>query len=355
MSNLLNEHVLTVGFARRFATYKRPNLLLHDPERLIRLLCDSERPVQLILAGKAHPQDLPGQALIKKWNDFIQRPEVKGHIVFLSDYDMQMAQELVQGIDLWINTPRRPWEACGTSGMKVLVNGGLNFSELDGWWAEAYSPLVGWAIGDGLEHGDDPARDTLEAEAMYSLLEREVVPEFYQRDADGMPSKWVGRIRESMCQLTPEFSVGRTLRDYTKHHYLPAAAGYAQRAAKENALGAELLAFQQNIAGQWHSVRFGTVSVETHDNLHVFRVQVFPGDLPLDDLRVELYAEPLREGESAVQAMTATGKGADAKGIVTYSAQVAASRAASDYTPRVVPYHPGVSVPLEASQILWQR
>jgi starch phosphorylase len=353
LSNLLNEHVLTVGFARRFATYKRPNLLLHDPERLIRLLCDPERPVQLILAGKAHPQDLPGQALIKKWNDFIQRPEVKGHIVFLSDYDMQMAQELVQGIDLWINTPRRPWEACGTSGMKVLVNGGLNFSELDGWWAEAYSPLVGWAIGDGLEHGDDPARDALEAEAMYSLLEREVVPEFYQRDEDGMPSKWVGRIRESMCRLTPEFSVGRTLRDYTKHHYLPAAAGYAQRAAKENALGAELLAFQQTIAGQWNTVRFGTVSVETHDNLHVFRVQVLPGDLPLDDLRVELYAEPLREGESAVQAMT--GKGADAKGIVTYAAQVAASRAASDYTPRVVPYHPSVSVPLEASQILWQR
>jgi glycogen phosphorylase len=355
LSNLLNEHALTVGFARRFATYKRPNLLLHDPERLIRLLCDPERPVQLILAGKAHPQDLPGQALIKKWNDFIQRPEVKGHIVFLSDYDMHMAQELVQGIDLWINTPRRPWEACGTSGMKVLVNGGLNFSELDGWWAEAYSPLVGWAIGDGLEHGDDPARDALEAEAMYSLLEREVVPEFYQTDEDGMPSKWVGRIRESMCRLTPEFSVGRALRDYTNHHYLPAAAGYAQRAAKENAMGAELLAWQQTIAGQWHAVRFGTVSVETHDNLHVFRVQVLPGDLPLHDLRVELYAEPLREGESAVQTMTATGKGADAKGIVTYSAQLAASRAASDYTPRVVPYHPSVSVPLEASQILWQR
>jgi starch phosphorylase len=353
LSNLLDEHVLTVGFARRFATYKRPNLLLHDPERLIRLLCDSERPIQLILAGKAHPQDLPGQALIKKWNDFIQRPEVKGHIVFLSDYDMHMAQELVQGIDLWINTPRRPWEACGTSGMKVLVNGGLNFSELDGWWAEAYSPLVGWAIGDGLEHGDDPARDALEAEAMYTLLEQEVVPEFYQRDDHGMPPKWVGRIRESMCRLTSEFSVGRTLRDYTKHHYLPAAADYAQRAAKENALGAELLAWQQTIARQWNSVRFGTVSVETHDNLHVFRVQVLPGDLPLDDLRVELYAEPLREGESAVQAMT--GKGADAKGIVTYSAQVAASRAASDYTPRVVPYHPSVFVPLEASQILWQR
>jgi glycogen phosphorylase len=355
LSNLLNEDVLTVGFARRFATYKRPNLLLHDPERLIRLLCDPERPVQLILAGKAHPQDLPGQALIKRWNDFIQRPEVKGHIVFLSDYDMQMAQELVQGIDLWINTPRRPWEACGTSGMKVLVNGGLNFSELDGWWAEAYSPLVGWAIGDGLEHGDDPARDALEAEAMYTLLEREVVPEFYQRDEHGMPTKWVGRIRESMCQLTPEFSVGRTLRDYTKDHYLPAASGYAERAAKESALGAELLEWQQTIARQWKTVRFGTVSVETHDLLHIFRVQVLPGDLPVDDLRVELYAEPLQEGESAVHAMTATAQGADAKGIVTYSAQVAATRAASDYTPRLIPYHASVSVPLEASQILWQR
>jgi glycogen phosphorylase len=355
LSNLLNEDVLTVGFARRFATYKRPNLLLHDPERLIRLLCDPERPVQLILAGKAHPQDLPGQALIKRWNDFIQRPEVKGHIVFLSDYDMQMAQELVQGIDLWINTPRRPWEACGTSGMKVLVNGGLNFSELDGWWAEAYSPLVGWAIGDGLEHGDDPARDALEAEAMYTLLEREVVPEFYQRDEHDMPTKWVGRIRESMCQLTPQFSVGRTLRDYTQDHYLPAASGYAQRAQKESALGAELLAWQQTIAQQWKTVRFGTVSVETHDLLHIFRVQVLPGDLPLDHLRVELYAEPLGEGESAVHTMTASAEGADAKGIVTYSAQVAATRAASDYTPRLIPHHPSVSVPLEASHILWQR
>jgi starch phosphorylase len=265
-----------------------------------------------------------------------------------------MAQELVQGIDLWINTPRRPWEACGTSGMKVLVNGGLNFSELDGWWAEAYSPLVGWAIGDGQEHGDDPARDALEADAMYTLLEREVVPEFYQRDEHGMPTKWLGRIRESMCQLTPEFSVGRTLRDYTQDHYLPAASGYAQRAAKESALGAELLEWQHTIAQQWSTVRFGAVSVDTHDNLHSFRVEVSPGDLPLDALRVELYADPLREGESAVHAMTACEKGA-AKGIATYSARVAASRAASDYTPRIVPYHPSVSVPLETSQILWQR
>ena len=354
-TRLLDEHVLTVGFARRFATYKRPNLLLHDPERLIRLLCDPQRPVQLIIAGKAHPQDQPGQALVKQWNDFLKRPEVEGHVVFLSDYDMQMAQELVQGMDLWINTPRRPWEASGTSGMKVLVNGGLNLSELDGWWAEAYSPQVGWAIGDGQEHGEDPAWDAIEAEAMYALMEREVVPEFYQRDEHGLPSKWLGRIRESMCQLTPEFSVGRTLRDYTQDHYLPAASAYAQRAAKESALGAELLAWQHTIARQWNTVRFGTASVETHDNLHLFRVQVLPGDLSPDNFRVELYANPLREGESAVQAMTATEKGLAGEGIVTYSAEVVASRAAGDYTPRIVPYHPGVSVPLEAGQILWQR
>ena len=158
-SSIFDENVLTMGFARRFATYKRPNLLLHDPERLIRLLSNPQRPVQLILAGKAHPQDQPGQMLIKQWKDFIKRPEVQGRVVFLNDYDMLLAQEMVQGIDLWINTPRRPWEACGTSGMKVLVNGGLNLSELDGWWAEAYSPEVGWAIGDGQEHGDDPAWD----------------------------------------------------------------------------------------------------------------------------------------------------------------------------------------------------
>ena len=181
-AGIFDDNVLTLGFARRFATYKRPNLLLHDTERLVRLLSNPRCPVQLILAGKAHPQDLPGQDLIKQWKDFIKRPEVQGRVVFLNDYDMMLAQELVQGIDLWINTPRRPWEACGTSGMKVLVNGGLNLSELDGWWAEAYSPEVGWAIGDGQEHGEDPGWDAKEADTLYTLLEAEVIPEFYERD-----------------------------------------------------------------------------------------------------------------------------------------------------------------------------
>ncbi len=157
--SLFNPHALTLGFARRFATYKRPNLLLQQPERLARLLLNPQRPVQLILAGKAHPEDLAGQALIRDWIEFVRRPDVRAHAIFLSDYDMLLTERLVEGVDVWINTPRRPWEACGTSGMKVLVNGGLNLSTLDGWWAEAYGPSVGWAIGDSQEHGEDPARD----------------------------------------------------------------------------------------------------------------------------------------------------------------------------------------------------
>ncbi|MGB8536323.1 MAG: alpha-glucan family phosphorylase [Acidobacteriaceae bacterium] len=355
LPQVLDEHVLTVGFARRFATYKRPNFLLRDPERLIRLLTNPERPMQLVLAGKAHPADKPGQALIQQWNDFIERREMQQHVVFLSDYDMLMAQELVQGADLWINTPRRPWEACGTSGMKTLVNGGLNFSELDGWWAEAYSPQVGWAIGDGLEHGDDPAWDSIEAEAMYTLLEQEVVPEFYERADNGMPSKWLSRVRESMARLTPQFSASRAIQNYTEEHYLPAASGYYQRAANNSALGGEVLRWLHRIAQGWNTVHFGSTHSETHDGRHFFQVQVWPGELSSSDLKVELYADPRGEHAAEIVAMTAGDKSNDAKAPATYSVDLAATRTAADYTPRIVPYHASVAVPLEAGEILWQR
>jgi starch phosphorylase len=188
--HLFDPKALTLGFARRFATYKRPNLLLHDPERLLRLVTNPERPVQIVIAGKAHPEDQAGQALIHEWISFIRQPATRPHIVFLNDYDMLLSERLVQGVDVWINTPRRPWEASGTSGMKVLVNGGINLSELDGWWAEAYTPEVGWALGDGREHGDDPTWDAVEADALYDLLEREAIPEFYGRDSRGIPAAW---------------------------------------------------------------------------------------------------------------------------------------------------------------------
>ena len=230
-NHLFDCNTLTLGFARRFATYKRPNLLLHDPERLLRLLTNPQRPVQLVMAGKAHPADQTGQALIQQWNDFIQRPEVRSHVIFLSDYDMRLTEHMVQGVDVWLNTPRRPWEASGTSGMKVLVNGGINLSVLDGWWAEAYAPDVGWALGDGQEHGDDLAWDARDAEALYDLLEHEVIPEFYTRDEQGVPTAWVTRMRESMARLTPRFSTNRAVCEYTEQHYLSMAKSYLARAA----------------------------------------------------------------------------------------------------------------------------
>jgi glycogen phosphorylase len=349
------ERTLTLGFARRFATYKRPNLLLHDPERLVRLLTNARCPVQLVLAGKAHPQDIPGQELIKQWKEFIKRPEVQGRVVFLNDYDMMLAQELVQGIDVWINTPRRPWEACGTSGMKVLVNGGLNLSELDGWWAEAYSPEIGWAIGDGEEHGEDPGWDAKEANTLYSLLEVEVVPEFYERDESGMPTRWLRRIRESMARLTPEFSATRAIGEYTESHYLPASSAYRERAANDGALGSSLLEWKQDLDQHWSTVRFVKVQINTQDGQHRFQVDVAPGSLTPDHLRVELYADSA-QGLSAVLAeMSPSGPSPDTPGSFTYTAQVAATRPASDYTARIIPHHPDAFVPLEASQIIWQR
>jgi starch phosphorylase len=354
-AGIFDENVLTLGFARRFATYKRPNLLLHDAERLVRLLSNPRCPVQLILAGKAHPQDLPGQELIRQWKDFIKRPEVQGRVVFLNDYDMMLAQELVQGIDLWINTPRRPWEACGTSGMKVLVNGGLNLSELDGWWAEAYSPEVGWAIGDGQEHGEDLGWDAKEAETLYTLLEAEVIPEFYERDKAGMPSRWLERIRDSMARLTPEFSATRAIREYTESHYLPAASGYRDRAADDGALGLSLLRWKQDIVRHWNTVRFVKVGINTHDGQHFFQADVAPGTLTPDHLRVELYADSATGRCASLEVMSASGPCADTPGAYTYSAQVSATRIASEYTARIIPHHPNALVPLEARQIIWQH
>jgi starch phosphorylase len=357
-TGLFDAQALTLGFARRFATYKRPNLLLHDRERLIRILSNPRRPVQLVLAGKAHPQDQAGQELIKEWNAFIERPEARGHVVFLSDYDMRMTQELVQGVDLWINTPRRPWEACGTSGMKVLVNGGLNLSELDGWWVEAYSPEVGWAIGDGREHGEDPAWDAAEADTVYRLLENEIVPEFYDHDENGMPLRWLGRIRESMALLTPRFSASRTIREYTENHYLPAAKTYRERADSESGSGAGILLWQRDIASHWHTLRFGAVTTETHDGRHHFQAQVLPGSMKLDEFRVQFYADPAPgpEGSAPVgSTVDAVTDGAETAGAIVYRADVAAGRPANDYTARATPRNSGAAVPLEAQSILWQR
>ena len=345
---------LTLGFARRFATYKRPNLLLHDPQRLVRILTNRDRPVQLVLAGKAHPQDVEGQKMIHEWVAFAKNPELRLRVIFLPDYDVLMAENLVRGVDVWVNTPRRPWEASGTSGMKVLVNGGLNLSELDGWWAEAYSPDVGWAIGDMREHGDDPAWDAAEADALYTVLEQQVVPEFYTRNEIGIPVGWVAKMRESMARLTPEFSANRVVRQYTEEHYLPAAASYAARAANYGRLGVDLLNWETQISKHGPALRFGSAVVNRQGDDNFFQVQVYLDDLSPDAAKVELYAEG-KNGAAPVRAEMTRGEPLVGAGnAFTYTARIPATRPAADYTPRLIPAHAGASVPLEAPFILWE-
>ncbi|MDY0185994.1 MAG: alpha-glucan family phosphorylase [Desulfuromonadaceae bacterium] len=351
---LFDPNALILGFARRFASYKRPNLLLHDPERLLRILKNSARPVQLIIAGKAHPSDLPGQTLIHEWIKFIRQPEVRPHIIFLSDYDMLLTEHLVQGVDVWINTPRRPWEACGTSGMKVLVNGGINLSELDGWWAEAYTPEVGWALGDGQEHGDAPTWDAADADALYNLLEQKVIPEFYTRDAQGVPRAWVARMRESMARLTPHYSANRAVREYTEQRYLPAAAAYRERIAENGAVGRRIVDWRQALERKLGALRFGEVKVTPQYEQYAYEVQLYLNDLDPHAVRVELYAAGVN-GEALVQQeMRYSGQAEGVSGCALYRAAVPTTRPSADYIARVVPYFEGVAVPLEAAEIVWQ-
>ena len=267
---------------------------------------------------------------------------------------MNLTAHLVQGVDVWINVPRHPWEASGTSGMKVLVNGGLNLSELDGWWAEAYTPEVGWALGDGKEHGDDTSWDELEAYELYDLLENEIIPEFYNRNVKGLPKIWIDRIRESMASLTPRFSANRTVREYTELHYIPAAKSYLERASRKGIMGKKLIEWNHNLRQKWNAIHFGEIKVETKGQNHKFEIQVYLNDIDPDAVHVQLYADGIN-GSSIFQEMKNISQPAGiAKGYI-YEAQVSADRPATDYTARVIPCFHGVAVPLEAEQILWQR
>ncbi len=352
VEQIFEPNALTLGFARRFATYKRPNLLLHDPDRLLAILTNKTQPVQLVIAGKAHPQDSRGQEMLRQWIDFIRHTRARTQVVFLADYDMRLTEHLVQGVDVWLNTSRRPWEACGTSGMKVLVNGGLNLSELDGWWAEAYTPDVGWALGDGCEHGDDPAWDAAEAEQLYTLLEQQVIPEFYNRDEAGVPVGWIHRMRESMARLTPAFSATRCVREYTEKHYVPLAAAYLRRSSDGHKTAEGLLHWRRQLSDHWSRLRFGAMHVETEEEEHRFQVEVYLEEMDPDAIQVELYADALGADEP-VRHVMACGELLVGENALRYSAAVRANRPASDFTPRIIPRHPEAFIPLEAAQILW--
>ncbi len=352
--NIFDPNILTLGFARRFAEYKRPNLLLHDKARLIRLLTSSHYPVQLVIAGKAHPADNVGQQLIQEITNFVRRPEVRGHIVFLADYDMAMAEQFVQGVDVWINTPRRPWEACGTSGMKLLANGGLNLSELDGWWAEAYTPEVGWALGDGQTHAE-AEYDAVEADELYRILEEQVIPEFYQRNEVGIPEKWVTRIRKSMATLAPEFSSNRMLRDYVEQYYLPATSSYRQRTDNQAEIAKELAQWQKNVAQHWPAIYMQNYQLELFESEYHLTLHVYLDDLPADSVRVEVYADGINKNAAFCQLMERKNALPGAINGYLYEITVPADRPADDYTPRLVADHPYANIPAEESHIKWYR
>jgi starch phosphorylase len=353
-AHVFDPNTLTLGFARRFVEYKRPTLLLHDPDRLERILARPDFPVQIVVAGKAHPDDAAAGALITAWIEFAARPAVRDRVVFLEDYDITLAEELVRGVDVWLNTPRRPWEACGTSGMKVLGNGGLNASTLDGWWAEAYDTPVGWRIGNGDDAGNSGS-DAADAAHLYDVLEHEIVPEFYTRDGAGLPTRWLERVRTSMAELAPRFSANRMVREYLEDVYLPAARAFRARECDGGRLGKELRAWHDRLARDWHAIHFGRIEVAGADGRLTLTVPVYLGALDPADVAVELYADPVGGERQTRLAMTRAATLPGAVNAAVYRAELPGTRPAADYTPRVIPAHPDARVPIEASPIAWYR
>jgi starch phosphorylase len=350
----LDPEVLTLGFARRFVSYKRPNLLLYDPERLLRLLNNPAQPLQIIIAGKAHPDDVAGQAIITQWIQFIRRAGARARAIFLADADMLLTERLVQGVDVWLNTPRRPWEASGTSGMKVLVNGGINLSELDGWWAEAYTPEVGWALGDGCEH-EDMSWDAAEADALYRLLEQQIIPEFYRRDSRGIPLAWIAKMRHSMSQLTPQYSSARAIKEYVEKHYLSAAVRFRQRTIEGASVARRLNEWQATLAANWRQLQFGKLLVHRSEGARCFSVPLSLAGLQPDSVQVELYAEGLAGQPPERHPMRAVQRLSEGHHTYMYRAEVRSARTDDEYTPRALPQHPDMAVPMESNYILWQR
>lgn len=291
---VLDPEALTIGFARRFATYKRATLLLRDPERLSRILNDRERPVQIIFAGKAHPHDNPAKELIRQIIHLARREEFRRRIVFIEDYDMVVARYLVQGADVWLNTPRRLREASGTSGMKAAVNGGLNMSILDGWWAEAYRFNTGWAIGRGEEYTDFQYQDDVESSAIYNLLEKEVVPLFYERGPDSLPRGWIALMKAAMRSICPVFNTNRMVHEYVERFYLPSAERYRRLTENGMARARALAGWKSQMRKHWPEIRVEGVEAGTPAELKVgdeleVRARVHLGSLEPEDVAVELY------------------------------------------------------------------
>jgi len=363
---VLDPNVLTVGFARRFATYKRGDLLLRDPEILKRLLNHPQTPVQFVFAGKAHPRDDAGKDLIRHIVHFSREAGVQGRIVFLEDYDMAMARYLVQGVDVWLNNPRRPMEASGTSGMKVVPNGGLNFSVLDGWWAEGYDPTVGWAIGRGEEYSDYGYQDHVEAQDIYDTLEREIIPLFYKREGEnGLPHAWIAKMKASMKKLAPVFTTERMVREYAENYYVPAARRARQLAENDFTRARELVEWKKRVRDNWSEVRVesveapGAEKVAAGDAATVTAKVRFGANIKPKDVSVQLYTGPVDSDRNLLSArvipMTTDASAAAPEGVYVYTGTLPTDDSGQQgFTVRVLPYHPDAVLPQEMPQISWE-
>jgi len=361
---VLDPEVLTIGFARRFATYKRANLILSDLDRLGKLLSGQGRRCQLVFSGKAHPRDNPGKDLVRQIVHAARKEPLRRSLVFLEDYDINVARYLVQGVDIWLNTPLRPMEASGTSGMKAAANGALNVSVPDGWWEEGYSPAVGWAIGSGEAYDDLEYQNTVESQALYDLLEKEILPLFYDRGHDGLPRGWIAKMKAAIGTLAPVFNTNRMVREYSERFYVPAAKRWEELTANSLARAKELSAWRRRVAEQFDQVRIEGVSDNMGDggggakvgkNVAVQAV-INLGRLSPADVRVELYYGPLDEdgqlnNGTPVQ-MQQVGQEGDSR--VRYSVEMPCdSSGRSGYTLRVMPRHDLLATPYEMAMIRW--
>jgi glycogen phosphorylase len=364
---VLDPDILTLGFARRFATYKRATLILSDAERLDRLLNDPERPVQIIFAGKAHPHDEGGKALIREIVRMSRRPEFRNRIVFLENYDMQICRYMVQGVDVWLNNPRRPKEASGTSGMKVVYNAGLNCSILDGWWAEGYSPDVGWAIGNGEEYPEAEweHQDIIEANALYNVLEQDIVPTFYERGRDNLPRQWIDKIKASMKKLAPFFNTRRMVQQYTERYYLPTLALTEKMQQSDLSKGIEFTRWRNDLENVWNNVRVDDVSVDTTEikvNAQIeVKATVHLGSLTPNDVRVQLYYGQLNaHGEigelsgEAIDMEPSRGKNNGENGNYIFRTKISYDTSGDrGISVRVVPKHDLLPTPFQPGLITW--
>ncbi|HOT28733.1 MAG TPA: alpha-glucan family phosphorylase [Candidatus Ozemobacteraceae bacterium] len=357
---VLNPETLTIGFARRFATYKRATLLFRDKERLIRILTNKERPVQIIIAGKAHPKDEPGKQFIKDIIQHCKDERIRRHVVFIENYDVVVARYLVQGVDVWLNNPLRPQEASGTSGMKAAANGALNLSVLDGWWDECFNPEVGWAIGGREEISDQNYQDEVDANSLYEQLEKDIVPKYYERSSDGLPRRWIAMMKSCMSQICPVFNTNRMVGEYNDRFYMTGNTRYKSLSGSDYSKVRDLAAWLGNLRGCWNNIRIENVETAGGDEQKVgqpvdVKVRLYLDRLHAKDVSVQVYYGTVGSDGTIGEGTFADLKPVEEKdGRSLFAGAITLSKSGRQgISVRVLPHHPELIHPILTGHILW--